>query len=1166
MKERFMKRFSILMVLCTLVTSVVLPESTAGDENKNIQQEEIGYNWEEENYIEKEEGLIPEDSILFQYVEQEKFDKKNHSFRMENEEHLDTYVFQNEDGTKTVYYMNEKVKYIDEDGNTREKDIRLVKKEKGFGIGQNEVELFLPENPIEGVDVEFSGYTVTLIPQSENGQAVAEMVGNSIVYDEFFDENSYLKYTPILAGIKEDIVLESYAENVSYDFLLETDGLYLYNDDKGYYLADVAKEEAIFDLGQVIVYDAIGKPCMGTMEVSTVEEGKKYMLTLSVSDEFLTDPTTEYPVTIDPTITISDNETGTGSILDAPIFKGYPSKNYGNYYYNSVGTTSSAYGIGRTVVKLPGLYNSEEYLSISDADQIQSVIFGAKDATGGSSQRIYLYPLTENTTWTESNVTWNNVGAYSTALSYSASLKYGQVTEYDITEFAKAWINGEYSATAGFIMINKDESRNRSFCSSEHSTTDYRPYVEMTYTPKISLNSYRMSISEGGSANLILTTNADGLPASWSSNNTTVATVSSTGKVTAKKAGTAIITATITDEDGTSYTASCTVYTYVPNGVYYIQNMNSGYYLHLSGGRVKEATNVIQYSKYSSTSEDRYRIRQMWKVCYLGEGTYCIRPVQNGAMGLYWASYLVTRTIGTSNYMSSIASYAEWTIEWDSTGYVFKNQGLDSRTMQVAGASKTSGVGLTAASYDDSDNCRWTLSQINSVPSGVLLYNNSTGALLASNLARSVAIDQTKTLSDLDIKAVPYSGSIYTQTYTVSWSMPSGQTTASIVGSTGAVTGAEEGSVKVTASCTIDGVKKEIIYQLFVIPFKDGTYFIKNRQYGGYLQIDDAYKTNSTAGTSMEHGGFNAGNYQKWILTSLDNGYYKIVSAESGLVVCVSSSQTSGQDVSLIQEAYTGANRQQWKLAQAGDGSYKLSLRSSENLSSELVMAVGDNSSSDYDGVSVEQRVYTDDTIYQDEWELFLFGENRYKLLAYIGDSQERKDYITKVSPLITTYLGNDIYTHSYRTVEKDDMKRLMCDSDIFIVHTHGEEFAFYTSSSDFLSMDDIYDLNLSNMKFALLLTCYSGKDYNESNITNNHPVNMIERMVCNGAETVVGFNVETYPKDCNEFADNFLKYALKDGKSVAEAIDSATNTAYTYGLEREDVVIGGNVDLYLNE
>lgn len=130
-------------MLCTLVTSVVLPESTAGEENKKVQQGETGYNWEEENYIEKEEEeLIPEDSILFQYVEREEFDKKNHSFRMENEEQLDTYVFQNEDGTKTVYYMNEKVKYIDAKGEIREKDISLVKKKKDLELDRMKLTCF----------------------------------------------------------------------------------------------------------------------------------------------------------------------------------------------------------------------------------------------------------------------------------------------------------------------------------------------------------------------------------------------------------------------------------------------------------------------------------------------------------------------------------------------------------------------------------------------------------------------------------------------------------------------------------------------------------------------------------------------------------------------------------------------------------------------------------------------------------------------------------------------------------------------------------------------------------------------------------------------------------------------------------------------------------------
>lgn len=51
-----------------------------------------------------------------------------------------------------------------------------------------------------------------------------------IVYENFFDENSSLKYTPLLSGVKEDIILSAYAENVAHDFLVETEGLYIYND------------------------------------------------------------------------------------------------------------------------------------------------------------------------------------------------------------------------------------------------------------------------------------------------------------------------------------------------------------------------------------------------------------------------------------------------------------------------------------------------------------------------------------------------------------------------------------------------------------------------------------------------------------------------------------------------------------------------------------------------------------------------------------------------------------------------------------------------------------------------------------------------------------------------------------------------------------------------
>jgi len=103
----------------------------------------------------------------------------------------------------------------------------------------------------------------------------------------------------MLSGIKEDIVLEEYVPNASFDFILDTDGLFLYTDNEGSYLAASPSSKKVFDLGKVVVYDAVGRPTTGTMKIKTVTEGQQYRLTISAPEEFLTDPLTSYPVTIE---------------------------------------------------------------------------------------------------------------------------------------------------------------------------------------------------------------------------------------------------------------------------------------------------------------------------------------------------------------------------------------------------------------------------------------------------------------------------------------------------------------------------------------------------------------------------------------------------------------------------------------------------------------------------------------------------------------------------------------------------------------------------------------------------------------------------------------------------------------------------------------------------
>ncbi len=423
---------------------------------------------------------LSSDSILRDYVDGDELDSAGYKARLIGLEDDNTYVFDNGDGTHTVYMMYEDLKYTDSSGKVREKDLSLVRKSGGYSIASSNIGLYMPDAPKNGINMSYAGRSLTITPMN-TGDCDALTDRGAVVYPGAFGEGTFLRYTPLLSGIKEDVILSGYTERAQFTFLVESESLELFgNDDDGYYLAEAGVNSPAFRLGDVVVYDAVGKPDGGSMEIVTLAKGR-YEITISANDEFLSDPDTVYPVTVDPTVTVSDKVQGASSIEDAPVFELQPNRNCGTYLYNSVGTTSASYGVGRTAVRLGGLLNLDIYPSLT-ADQITSVSFHAKDASGSGSQFINLYPLVGNTTWTESNVTWNNVGSYSVAKNYGASMRTGQWTTFDITDLVKAWKNGTYPAQAGFILINENETNNKCFYSSESASDDNKPYVKFTYT------------------------------------------------------------------------------------------------------------------------------------------------------------------------------------------------------------------------------------------------------------------------------------------------------------------------------------------------------------------------------------------------------------------------------------------------------------------------------------------------------------------------------------------------------------------------------------------------------------------------------------------------------------------------------------------------------------
>lgn len=98
---------------------------------------------------------LAKDTSILKYVDAEVFQSGNHIARLNAEETLSSYAFLNSDGSKTVYYLAEEVKYVDASGKIREKDLTLTSAVGGYTTASNDVGLTLPNNPANGISLTY---------------------------------------------------------------------------------------------------------------------------------------------------------------------------------------------------------------------------------------------------------------------------------------------------------------------------------------------------------------------------------------------------------------------------------------------------------------------------------------------------------------------------------------------------------------------------------------------------------------------------------------------------------------------------------------------------------------------------------------------------------------------------------------------------------------------------------------------------------------------------------------------------------------------------------------------------------------------------------------------------------------------------------------------------
>lgn len=530
--------------------------------------------------------------------------------------------------------------------------------------------------------------------------------------------------------MKEDIVLKHYTGQTSFTFLLYTDGLNLCSVNGRYFLAVSDADADTIELGDVVSFDATGRFNIGSMTVQTVTSGQLYQLTIIVDEAFLTDPRTTYPVIIDPTLEVKAS-TNSALIEDTTIYQGRPTTN-GNWMYLHAGYYDNTYGVARTLVRLPGLIESDIFRSTSEY-VITSAYFVISEATGTAPLDVYLHANTGSPNWTESGATWNNAGVVIGARYATASVPRNGTASFDIKSLLHEWQSGAKNPECGFVLKSSNETTlDKAFYSAEYSTSAYRPYVVVTYVSNgLSIITAKNYVTKGKSIKL----NASGTTGivTWESSNPSVATVSASGIVTGIKTGSVTISVSA---DGYA-TKSIEIFVTVPDGVYYIKNASTEKYLETSN------TNVVVNSKKSSIDN---RNVQLWKIKYISNGKYAIAPIanMNTLMAITSTQYAIVTSAAVNS--GAVANTALWTLNGEGTGYTIKLNNLDSKTLQVPHNGSNSTQAYVAA-QSTSSSYIWDFEEAD----GLFLWNNETGSLITESIEIEVEVGRTYTFENLGL-------------------------------------------------------------------------------------------------------------------------------------------------------------------------------------------------------------------------------------------------------------------------------------------------------------------------------------------------------------------------------------------------------------------------------
>ena len=558
--------------------------------------------------------------------------------------------------------------------------------------------------------------------------------------------------------------------------------------------------------------------------------------------------------------------------------------------------------------------------------------------------------------------------------------------------------------------------------------------------------------------------------------------------------------------------------TYIEDGVYALQNVNTGLWMDTQYNSYESGKYAQQYN-YSQCPADTFSRGGLFKIKQIGDtGRYTVRLMTNNLLtwnvnGGGFKSYKI------NSVDSAVSVQNTFYIVFDGTGFVLI-QCQNNYAMASLANSNASGSAGAPDSYlrrvaktEIQDNARWNLYKytgadkcgVTVISNESLTEFNSTGAVAGSTYTFESAVWYTYssindnvivvTPSNSNVADVVWNNSNYTTTVTVK---NFGKLSFDV-----SIWRASSGAPQ-----TLYGAR----YSYNAVP-KEGTYYLQNKYSQKYADVEGP----STAdGAVIQQWEFSTASQKKWQVehVSGSGGYVRLKSLFSNKYLSV-----DPNDSTKIKQYASPGDNGLWRFEMLDDYSVKVICKSTE--SSGKVLAIPLNSTSD--GVDLTQRAYTDDNNYSDEWYLHMFRDASFVALPATYDRSSF--FETALEYMEAIGYTNNFNNHNSVNLgtTKDQLLGYMSCSKITLVRTHGSPTVVEVTDG-YLETTDLIALPTNYLSYSELIIYGACKTALGGKMASN----LVAATIYAGARTVIGFQNNVEATACNEWCAYFFQtYSL---------------------------------------